>query len=118
MQRVAPSESGRSGDWTEVLHGVEQALRQATAEAARRESELPPPTAAPVPAVDQDPAWQEGLRHLEERWQGLEAVAGQAEQRMVEVDAGLRAEEESLRQWLAAVATTGQKLADGPRREV
>jgi hypothetical protein len=100
-----------------VLHGVEQALQQAIVEAEQRERALPPPAGA-VPAVEQDPAWQQELRRWEERWQRLEAVARQAEQRVVEVDATLRAEEESLRGWLTAVATTGQKLADGPRHEV
>ena len=97
-----------------LLHTVDQALERAIAAAGQREREGPSPPDL-SPATAEAAAWQQDVRRLQERCAGLHAVAHQAEQRVADVDAGLREEEAALRQWLAAIALSRQKLAEGGR---
>ncbi len=118
MQPRTLPESVLPADWTEVLQTVEQALEQAVAAAWQREQELPETSSPPNLASGGEDAWQQGWQRLEERLQGLQAVARQAEQGVAEIDALLQTAEVALRRWLAVAQTNGQNLAEGGGPEV
>jgi hypothetical protein len=93
------------------LKKVQQALRQAVAEAVEKEKGLGASLASDPPDRARYPAFQR-LEQWAERLRGLKACVEQAERKAAEADAALRASEEGIREGLAAAAAVRQKLAD------
>jgi DNA-binding FrmR family transcriptional regulator len=94
--------------WAEVLNRVEQALDQASAEAARaleslrRTEDTMTESASVAGALERLDAGLERLRHCVARAE--EGTAG--------TDAALQLSEEVLRRWLAQSELAGRRLAD------
>ena len=94
--------------WSEALDGIQHALDEAVAGAAEREQQLQ--TQTPGNELNA-PAWQEHLKRLDEHLALMQASSQQPEKGAQEADATLAACETALKEWLAASAAHGQKLA-------
>jgi len=97
--------------WTSVLENVEQALAQAESETAKREQEL----SVILPEAEnahQTSDWPGCFERMDSRMQGLRSVAEQAGHTAAAADTVLAETEVALRQWLASVDQSAQRLAN------
>jgi hypothetical protein len=95
-----------SADWTQVLARVEAALAQAVARLQDRGKDL-----AGAAQLIQPPR-PLNFGKFEERLAAFAACPAQAEQRLVQIDAALRDEEDALRRWLTRAEAARRRLAN------
>ena len=97
--------------WMEVLDRLETTLDRSLALAEE-------PSPAPPPSDRSTSAERAPLRRLDERLAALQAALDQAEANAAEVDALLAAEAERAQRYIAALASSRQKLVEWSARAI
>jgi hypothetical protein len=109
MDLLSSRKSALPADWPDVLTKIEEMLAETVAQAADRAGGLD--NAPSSPAIDQTPAWQEGVARLEDHLRSFTSCIQQAEQTAGELSAHLQTGEQSLQLWLTAAENVRQRLA-------